>query len=62
MDDSALFLSAARASRTLHQPWVEAPSSVRTFKEYIERIRRPSLRNELQSPETAGATEGHRSC
>ncbi len=41
MGDRVRFLSAARASRTLHQPWVEAPSSVRTFKGYIERIRRP---------------------
>src|SRR6266849_639351 len=41
MGDRVRFLSAARASRTLHRPWVEVPSSARAFKDYIRRTRSP---------------------
>ena len=39
--DERAFLSAVRASRTLHQPWTAAPDTSALFRVYIERMALP---------------------
>jgi ribosomal-protein-alanine N-acetyltransferase len=39
-DDATAFVAAARRSRRLHGPWVEAPDSPEAFEEYLRRSRR----------------------
>lgn len=39
--DERVFLSAARASRWLHQPWTAAPDTPALFRAYIERMALP---------------------
>ena len=36
--DQAAFVSAARASFTLHAPWVTAPTDAVSFKRYVARF------------------------
>jgi ribosomal-protein-alanine N-acetyltransferase len=41
-DDEREFLSAMRASRTLHRPWLYAPQTAEDFREYLVRAMRPT--------------------
>lgn len=38
VDDQVAFIAAARASRTLHAPWVIAPTDAASFKRYVARF------------------------
>ena len=40
--DEAAFLAAVRASRSLHKPWVQPPSSPAAFRRYLARVEDPS--------------------
>ena len=40
--DEAAFLAAVRASRSLHKPWVQPPSSSAAFRRYLARVEDPS--------------------
>jgi len=39
--DERGFLASVEASRTLHRPWVRAPSTARQFRAYARRVRTP---------------------
>lgn len=40
--DAAAFVAAARASRTLHHPWVKPPTDARAFARYVDRFSPPA--------------------
>ena len=37
--DQAEFIAAAKASRALHGPWIDAPDTPEKFRSYLERMR-----------------------
>jgi ribosomal-protein-alanine N-acetyltransferase len=39
--DMKPFVAAARASRSLHRPWINAPDTPAKFRAYLERMRPP---------------------
>jgi ribosomal-protein-alanine N-acetyltransferase len=40
--DEREFLASARRSRSLHRPWITAPSTPAQFQSYVERISQPA--------------------
>ncbi len=42
LSDEREFLSAVRASRSLHRPWASPPDNPQRFRAYVERMRGPS--------------------
>lgn len=45
--DQEAFIAAARASRALHGPWVQAPDSALAFRHYLDRLADPAARGWL---------------
>ena len=56
--DEHRFLASARASRTLHRPWVQAPSTPGQFRAYVRRVQRPDHRGFLVCAQSTGALVG----
>ncbi|MFM2119625.1 MAG: hypothetical protein RL722_1093 [Pseudomonadota bacterium] len=45
--DQEAFIAAARASRALHGPWVQAPDTALAFRHYLDRLADPAARGWL---------------
>ena len=56
--DEAEFVAAARASRSLHRPWVSAPATPQKFQSYLERMQRPGNVTLLACRTDTGAIVG----
>jgi ribosomal-protein-alanine N-acetyltransferase len=51
-------IERARASRSLHRPWVTAPATCEEFGEWLERIRQPTAKSFLACRTEDGAIVG----
>ena len=56
--DERKFLASVRASRALHRPWVQAPSTPHQFRAYVRRIQHPENRGLLVCARETGALVG----
>ena len=58
LSDQREFLAAARASRTLHHPWLVPPSTPAQFRAFVERMERPENFSFLVCRKDTGKTAG----
>jgi ribosomal-protein-alanine N-acetyltransferase len=56
--DERKFLLAVHASRALHRPWVQPPSTAVKFRAYVRRLQRPDHRGFLVCARGSGALVG----
>jgi ribosomal-protein-alanine N-acetyltransferase len=56
--DAAEFIALMRASAELHQRWVEYPTTLEKFREYVRRRERPDHESFLVCDRTSGAIAG----
>jgi ribosomal-protein-alanine N-acetyltransferase len=56
--DEREFLASVQASRALHRPWVQAPSTPKQFRAYVWRLQRPDHRGSLVRARGTGALVG----
>ena len=56
--DEREFLASVQASRALHRPWVQAPSTPKQFRAYVRRLQRPDHRGSLVCARGTGAPVG----
>ena len=56
--DQRKFLESVHASRALHRPWVQAPSTPQQFRAYFRRMQNPENRGFLVCASATGAFVG----
>ncbi len=56
--DERRFLASVQASRALHRPWVQAPSTPKQFRAYVRRLQRPDHHGSIVCARATGELVG----